>query len=276
MEDSTQTYSNEKLLLVDDLRTSFFTKKGEIKAVDGVSFSVAKGEILGLVGESGSGKSITCLSILGLVPQPAGKVLGGRILFKNENLLEKSIIPPLGPNEWGGKEEYPVYERISSFEKGLRLDGTYEGTLDPFPWKYSGNGAEWDKTFGRTDTFSLKIDKKDTGLTRWNTFQGDGEGYFAEPWTPCKGYRVSCYVKTDSVTGRGSTVALQYHIPNSAQKYPIVTAKKVTGTKDWTRLEIEVGPPAPSPPEIGCIMIILQQDGSGTTWFDDLKVELIQ
>jgi oligopeptide/dipeptide ABC transporter ATP-binding protein len=90
MQTSSQTYTNEKLLWVDDLRTSFFTKKGEIKAVDGVSFSVAKGEILGLVGESGSGKSITCLSILGLVPQPAGKVLGGRILFKNENLLEKS------------------------------------------------------------------------------------------------------------------------------------------------------------------------------------------
>ena len=90
METSLQTVENEKLLLVDDLRTSFFTKNGEIKAVDGVSFSVAKGEILGLVGESGSGKSITCLSILGLVPQPAGKVLGGRILFKNENLLEKS------------------------------------------------------------------------------------------------------------------------------------------------------------------------------------------
>jgi oligopeptide/dipeptide ABC transporter ATP-binding protein len=90
MEDSTQTYQSEKLLLVDDLRTSFFTKKGEIKAVDGVSFSVAKGEILGLVGESGSGKSITCLSILGLVPQPAGNVIGGKILFKNENLLQKS------------------------------------------------------------------------------------------------------------------------------------------------------------------------------------------
>ena len=90
MEDSTQTFESDKLLWVDDLRTSFFTKKGEIKAVDGVSFSVAKGEILGLVGESGCGKSITCLSVLGLVPQPAGKVIGGRILFKNENLLEKS------------------------------------------------------------------------------------------------------------------------------------------------------------------------------------------
>ncbi len=90
MEANSQTAKNDKILLIDDLRTSFFTKKGEIKAVDGVSFSVAKGEILGLVGESGSGKSITCLSILGLVPQPAGKVIGGKILFKNEDLLEKA------------------------------------------------------------------------------------------------------------------------------------------------------------------------------------------
>ena len=90
METNSQTDKNEKILSVDDLHTSFFTKKGEIKAVDGVSFSVAKGEILGLVGESGSGKSITCLSILDLVPQPAGRVIGGKIFFKNENLLEKS------------------------------------------------------------------------------------------------------------------------------------------------------------------------------------------
>ena len=79
-----------KLLTVEDLHTSFYTKRGEVKAVDGVSFSAAKGEIIGLVGESGSGKSITCLSIMGLVPQPAGKVISGRIMFKNENLLNKS------------------------------------------------------------------------------------------------------------------------------------------------------------------------------------------
>jgi oligopeptide/dipeptide ABC transporter ATP-binding protein len=84
------TSTNEKLLVIDGLKTTFFTKKGEIRAVDGVSFSVERGEIIGLVGESGSGKSITCLSILGLVPQPAGKVTGGNIIFKNENLLEKS------------------------------------------------------------------------------------------------------------------------------------------------------------------------------------------
>jgi len=81
---------NETLLEVKDLHTSFFTKKGVIKAVDGVSFSVNKGEVVGLVGESGSGKSVTSLSIMRLVPQPAGKIVSGEILFKNENLLDKT------------------------------------------------------------------------------------------------------------------------------------------------------------------------------------------
>lgn len=84
------TENKNKLLTVEDLHTSFYTKKGEVKAVDGVSFSAAKGDIIGLVGESGSGKSITCLSIMGLVPQPSGRVTSGRIIFKNENLLDKS------------------------------------------------------------------------------------------------------------------------------------------------------------------------------------------
>lgn len=80
----------DTLLEVKDLKTSFFTKKGVIKAVDGVNFTVKKGEVIGLVGESGSGKSVTSLSIMRLVPQPAGKIVSGEILFNNENLLNKS------------------------------------------------------------------------------------------------------------------------------------------------------------------------------------------
>jgi oligopeptide/dipeptide ABC transporter ATP-binding protein len=83
--------SRENILLeVKDLKTSFFTKKGVIKAVDGVSFTVKKGEVIGFVGESGSGKSVTSLSIMRLVPQPAGRIVSGEILFHNENLLNKS------------------------------------------------------------------------------------------------------------------------------------------------------------------------------------------
>jgi len=74
------------LLRVTDLKTAFFTGKSQLNAVDGVSFSVRKGEIFGIVGESGSGKTVTSLSILRLI-QPPGRIIGGRILFEGKNLL---------------------------------------------------------------------------------------------------------------------------------------------------------------------------------------------
>ena len=81
---------DDRLLDIKDLRTSFFTRKGEVKAVDGVSFEVNRGEIVGLVGESGCGKSITSLSVMRLVPKPAGRIIGGRMLFCGEDLLKKT------------------------------------------------------------------------------------------------------------------------------------------------------------------------------------------
>src|SRR5204862_3675693 len=77
------------LLQVEDLRTYFFTKYGTVRAVDGVSFSIQPGEVLGLVGESGSGKSVTAASILRLIQRP-GRILSGEILFAGENLLTLS------------------------------------------------------------------------------------------------------------------------------------------------------------------------------------------
>lgn len=73
------------MLAVRDLRTSFFTDDGEVKAVDGVSFSIAPKSVLGIVGESGSGKSVTALSLLRLLP-PAGRILSGEIDFQGKDL----------------------------------------------------------------------------------------------------------------------------------------------------------------------------------------------
>ena len=74
------------LLEVKNLKTYFFTRAGVIKSVDGSSFSIQKGEILGIVGESGAGKSISAFSILGLIDAP-GKIVGGEILFDGKNLV---------------------------------------------------------------------------------------------------------------------------------------------------------------------------------------------
>ena len=79
--------SNQSVLDIQDLKTYFFTYEGVAKAVDGVSYRLAKGEPLGVVGESGCGKSVTALSVLRLIPVPPGKVVGGQILFKGQNLL---------------------------------------------------------------------------------------------------------------------------------------------------------------------------------------------
>jgi len=76
------------LLEVKGLKTYFHTEEGLVRAVDDVSFSLERGEVLGLVGESGCGKSVTSYSIMQLVPIPPGRFEGGQIFFKGENLLE--------------------------------------------------------------------------------------------------------------------------------------------------------------------------------------------
>ena len=81
--------ASKPLLEVRDLRTSFFTDQGAVRAVDGVSFEVDRGEVLGLVGESGCGKSVTAMSIMRLVAHP-GRVVGGEIIFNGRNLLDLS------------------------------------------------------------------------------------------------------------------------------------------------------------------------------------------
>lgn len=78
------------LLEIEDLHTHLVTRWGTVRAVEGVTLSLAAGETLGLVGESGSGKTMLCLSILRLLPRPAGRIVAGRIVLDGEDLLAKS------------------------------------------------------------------------------------------------------------------------------------------------------------------------------------------
>ncbi|HBD86043.1 MAG TPA: peptide ABC transporter ATP-binding protein, partial [Clostridiales bacterium] len=80
---------HELLLQVKDLNTSFFTDAGEVHAVNGLSFNLERGKVLGIVGESGSGKSVTAYSILQILTD-TGKIVGGQVLYKGENIVEFS------------------------------------------------------------------------------------------------------------------------------------------------------------------------------------------
>jgi oligopeptide/dipeptide ABC transporter ATP-binding protein len=80
----------EPLLSVRDLSTHFFMRDGVVHAVDGVSFDVEKGRVLGIVGESGCGKTVTALSIMGLIPKPPARIVGGEVLFNGRDLSKLS------------------------------------------------------------------------------------------------------------------------------------------------------------------------------------------
>jgi oligopeptide transport system ATP-binding protein len=81
---------NGNLLEVRDLRTYFHTEDGTVKAVDGVTFALKRGETLGIVGESGSGKSVTNLSIIRLIPNPPGKIVSGEVMYAGQDILKLS------------------------------------------------------------------------------------------------------------------------------------------------------------------------------------------
>ena len=87
---SEQETKPDVLVELKNLRTHFFTDMGVARSVDGVSYKVRKGQTLGVVGESGCGKSVTALSIMGLIPQPPGKIVEGEILFQGRDLTKLS------------------------------------------------------------------------------------------------------------------------------------------------------------------------------------------
>ena len=78
------------LLEIKNLKTRFYTSEGVVKAVNGVSYNIAEGEILAIVGESGSGKSVSMLSVTRLIPEPPGKVEAGEVIYKGRDLLKLS------------------------------------------------------------------------------------------------------------------------------------------------------------------------------------------
>src|SRR5688500_8474965 len=83
--------NNGTILSVNDLKTYFQTEDGVVKAVDGITFELKKGETLGIVGESGSGKSVTNLSVMRLIPEPPGKIVGGEVIFDGTDVRALSL-----------------------------------------------------------------------------------------------------------------------------------------------------------------------------------------
>jgi peptide/nickel transport system ATP-binding protein len=109
----------EKLLQVEYLQTFFFTDRGVAKAVDGVSFVLHAGEVLGIVGESGCGKSVTALSIMRLVPDPPGRIVGGRITFAGRDLVG---LPEAAMQEIRGNEIAMIFqEPMTSLNPVFRI-----------------------------------------------------------------------------------------------------------------------------------------------------------
>jgi peptide/nickel transport system ATP-binding protein len=126
----------DPLLDVRDLRTSFRTPRGIARAVDGVSFGVARGETLAIVGESGCGKSVTALTIMGLLPEPAAFIEGGSILFNGQDLLE---LNQAQMREYRGSQISMIFQEPMTslnpvltvgfqIEETLRVHGMREGT----------------------------------------------------------------------------------------------------------------------------------------------------
>jgi len=114
------------LLTVTDLRTHFHTRNGVSRAVDGVSFAIERGETLGIVGESGSGKSVACHSIMGLVPQPPGRIEGGSALFDGIDLLR--CAPRIARGIRGKRVSMIFQDPMTSLNPYLRIS---EQVMEP-------------------------------------------------------------------------------------------------------------------------------------------------
>ncbi len=112
------------LLQIDDLKTSFFTSDGALRAVDGVSFAIEEGKTMGLVGESGCGKSVTALSTMRLIPKSAGRVVGGAIMYRGLDLLtlDESSMRNIRGNEISMIFQEPMTSLNPVFSIGAQIE----------------------------------------------------------------------------------------------------------------------------------------------------------
>ncbi len=119
------------ILQVENLKTHFFTPAGVVRAVDGVSFEIERGEIVGIVGESGSGKSMTALSILRLVPEP-GRIVGGRVLFgQDDRRLDVAQLSENELRELRGNEMAMIFQDpVTSLNPLLRIGYQVREAID--------------------------------------------------------------------------------------------------------------------------------------------------
>jgi len=109
------------LLKVENLRTQFATERGLVKAVDGVSYDIHEGEIVGLVGESGCGKSVSQLSLLQLIPSPPGEIVGGKAIFEGRDLLQFEANGPEMRSTRGGKIAMIFQEPMTSLNPAMTV-----------------------------------------------------------------------------------------------------------------------------------------------------------
>ena len=129
--------SLDRLIQVKNLKTYFYTEAGTAKAVDGVSFDIYKGEVLGIVGESGSGKSVTSLSINRLIPNPPGEIVSGEIIYNDTNLLDLSYEEM---RNYRGKDIAMIFqEPMTSLNPVLQIDKQMNEVL------IKHEGLSWDE-----------------------------------------------------------------------------------------------------------------------------------
>ena len=186
-----------------------------------------------------------------------------------QQLLEAA--EPVPPVSYHGFDELPLYERKTSFACGLNLSEPTEGDTDPWPWLPQGKGCEWSRDEGHSDDYSLKISKDTEGPSEW-IMDRESDGAWTQPWRKTVAFRVTGYIRTENVVGRGACLAVRWGVYNYPQRYPYICSEKLTGTNDWTKVTAGIcGQP---PPDISALSIIFRQDGRGTSWLDDVEVEV--